>query len=411
MRLKLLIPFAFVLTLLGFSGVSSAQQVRGITEIRRDSTPSTMLYFRFDKAVVDSGYMNNAASLKELDGILTNKVIISGLDSIVIVSSSSIDGVVEYNKKLSQQRAVAVKGYLIWKYPNIEQSTIHTHSIGENWDGLKELVEKDTGTPYREQILEILRQDVNAGTKEWRLKQIDGGKAYEYITNNMLRYLRSGAATVVFYHKQEVTQEVTESKPIEEEPVKIEQVKEQTQPIVEQVVVIAEEITVKRPYYLAVKTNLLYDAFGVANIGAEFAVGRHFSLDIPFIYSPYTIKRDYKFRLLAFQPEFRYWLSEPLSGHFFGLHGTVGWFNVAKDTENRYQDSRPVYGAGISYGYALPLSKHWGAEFTIAGGYANIEYDTYYNISNGAKFDSNSKHYWGITRLGISLVYKFNLKK
>ena len=76
--------------------------------------------------------------------------------------------------------------------------------------------------------------------------------------------------------------------------------------------------------------------------------------------------------------------------------------------DRRYQDTgRPLVGAGLSYGYKLPLSEHWGAEFTVGFGYANMKYDTYYNIDNGAQIDTRIRHYWGPTKVGASLVYRF----
>ena len=79
---------------------------------------------------------------------------------------------------------------------------------------------------------------------------------------------------------------------------------------------------------------------------------------------------------------------------------------------DRYQDAdRPLLGAGVSYGYLLPLGGHWAGEFTLGAGYANMKYDTYYNIDNGARIDTRTKNYWGITRMGFSIVYRFNLKK
>ena len=51
---------------------------------------------------------------------------------------------------------------------------------------------------------------------------------------------------------------------------------------------------------------------------------------------------------------------------------------------------RDRLGAGISYGYKLPLSKHWGAEFNLGVGYANMKYNTYYNVDNGAQLDTGS---------------------
>lgn len=158
----------------------------------------------------------------------------------------------------------------------------------------------------------------------------------------------------------------------------------------------------------AVKTNVAYLAATVANLGVEYSFGDHYSVDLPIIYSPYTVARDYRLRFLAVQPEFRYWLKEPMKGHFFGVHLHIGAFNIAVDDRNRYQSPDGFYGAGLSYGYVLPFARHWAAEFTIGAGYVHTKYDTYYNIPNGARFEKGiSYNYWGLTKVGIGLVYRF----
>lgn len=45
---------------------------------------------------------------------------------------------------------------------------------------------------------------------------------------------------------------------------------------------------------MAVKTNLAVWAATVANLGVEFGFGRHYSVDMPVIYSPYTVRRVYR---------------------------------------------------------------------------------------------------------------------
>ena len=164
-----------------------------------------------------------------------------------------------------------------------------------------------------------------------------------------------------------------------------------------------------RPSYRwAVKTNVAYLAATVANIGIEYGFGKHCSVDLPIIYSPYTVARDYRLRFLAVQPEFRYWLKEPMKGHFLGAHLNIGAFNIAVDDKNRYQSPDGFYGAGLSYGYVLPFARHWAAEFTLGAGYVHTKYDTYYNIPNGARFEKGqSYNYWGLTKVGINLVYRF----
>lgn len=163
---------------------------------------------------------------------------------------------------------------------------------------------------------------------------------------------------------------------------------------------------------MAVKTNLAVWAATVANLGVEFGFGRHYSVDVPVIYSPYTVRRVYRMNLFAVQPEFRYWLDRPFRGHFFGLHLHSGGFNIAVDARTRYQDCRPFWGTGISYGYVVPLNRRWGAEFTLGAGFVNVKYDQFYNIPNGARYGHGLTHtYWGVTRAGITLLYRFGFKK
>lgn len=162
--------------------------------------------------------------------------------------------------------------------------------------------------------------------------------------------------------------------------------------------------------YVAVKTNLAAWAGTIMNLAADVQVSEHFSVELPVLWCPWYVSDKHAVKTFTIQPEGRYWLARPGKGHFFGVHAHIGWFNV-KWNRDRYQDtSRPLLGAGISYGYLLPLGEHWAGEFTLGAGYANLKYNTYYNIGNGARIDTRTKNYWGITRVGISVVYRFNLK-
>lgn len=159
--------------------------------------------------------------------------------------------------------------------------------------------------------------------------------------------------------------------------------------------------------YVAVKTNVPFLAVAVQNLAVEVQLARHISLDLPVMWSISDIERRHALRTIALQPEARWWLKSVGTGHFFGVHAHAAWFNV-KWEDDRYQtEKRPLIGAGLSYGYKLPLSAHWGAEFNVGAGYANMQYNTYYNLDNGAWIDTRTRHYWGITRAGISLVYRF----
>lgn len=174
-----------------------------------------------------------------------------------------------------------------------------------------------------------------------------------------------------------------------------------------------DELLSKRFPSVALKTNIALLGIGVTNLGVEFKLKERLSLDVPFIYSPYTIHRNWNIRILAIQPEFRYWLTEAMSGHFFGAYGHIGFFNVAFNDRNRYQDKNgdtPAWGLGVGYGYSLPLSDKLGFQFNVGVGFTQFRYDSYYNVPNGAKHDTSIKNYWGISRLGVSFYYVFNKK-
>lgn len=173
-------------------------------------------------------------------------------------------------------------------------------------------------------------------------------------------------------------------------------------------------------YAFAVKTNLmLLGMDAIANAAGEVFLPplweRHFSVDLSLVYSPYTVASSWKFRALAIQPELRWWIQRklPWGGQFVGLHTHVAWYSVSTNSLDYYQDRdgrSPLWGAGLSYGYALALPwwSRCSMEFTLGAGYARLDYDVFYNVPNGAKYASGTKNYWGLTRAGISFMY--NLK-
>ena len=221
-------------------------------------------------------------------------------------------------------------------------------------------------------------------------------------------------------HEEPEKEEVTETNiPAEQpQPEQPQQPAEQRQPqqqpaepLSQQAVEAVSEQLPSAGRYVALKTNLAAWAGTILNIAVDVQVNEHLSVELPILWCPWHISSKHAVKTFTIQPEARYWLSKPGKGHFFGVHAHIGWFNV-KWNRDRYQDiDRPLLGAGISYGYLLPFNEHWAGEFTLGAGYANMRYDTYYNMDNGARIDTRTKNYWGITRVGLSVVYRFNLRK
>ena len=253
-----------------------------------------------------------------------------------------------------------------------------------------------------------------------------------YSSLPLLKQMEEDVSKSLPAEKEQKTEEITpvvvekETEPVREE----QEIKEEIQQAEQQATPVQQEVksdlertdqpmqtdkSVSAPQtssrYVAVKTNLAAWAGTIMNLAADVQVSEHFSVELPVLWCPWYVSSEHAIKTFTVQPEARYWLSKPGKGHFFGVHAHVGWFNV-KWNRDRYQDTeRPLLGAGISYGYLLPFNEHWAGEFTLGAGYANMRYDTWYNIDNGARIDTRTKNYWGITRVGLSVVYRFNLKK
>lgn len=389
----------------------------GSRTVEKHEVREVEFLFKFGNFEVDREF--SKSSLNELNEILSDSVVVSLLDSITIVASSSLEGVMEHNHMIASQRARSVRDYIESSYKAIPQSTISTINIGENWHLLRENVELDSEIPYKERVLAILNDSINGGTKKWRIMQIADGAAWSYLQRRHFPLLRSCLVVVKLqlcddnYDNEEQEVDSHNSQIIEKSQIgdKIDDKSEQSYCCGELQEFIDDEFTPK----LGVKTNLVAYGAGIANIGVEIALSNCLSIDVPFYYSPYTLSESYKFRVLAIQPEFRYWLGSVAAGHFFGLHSHIGYFNIAIDDKFRYQDQNvdtPLWGVGASYGYTLPLnrSKSLALEFSVGAGYANIKYDKYYNVSNSIVAESGEKDYWGLTRFGVSFIYNINLK-
>lgn len=171
-----------------------------------------------------------------------------------------------------------------------------------------------------------------------------------------------------------------------------------------------------RAQAFAAKTNLLYDATGTINLGAEIGLSRKLTLDLSGNLNPWTYntKTNTKLKHILVQPELRYWLCESFAGHFFGVHAHWADFNVgALDlplgiTQNslaKYRYRGNLYGAGISYGYQWIFKSRWAVEAELGMGYAYMDYKKYQCENCGTLLGREKTHYIGPTKAAVSLIF------
>ncbi|MCD7936479.1 MAG: DUF3575 domain-containing protein [Tannerellaceae bacterium] len=170
---------------------------------------------------------------------------------------------------------------------------------------------------------------------------------------------------------------------------------------------------------VGIRTNLLYWGTTTPNLSVETALGKKITLEVTGGYNPFTFHDNKKLRHWLVQPELRLWTCEKFVGSFFGFHAHYGEYNVGgiklpleifRGLENhRYQGY--AVGGGFSYGYQWYLGPHWNIEAQFGFGYTYTEFDRYECHKCGEHLGKGHKHYFGPTRIGVSLVYLFKSKK
>lgn len=181
----------------------------------------------------------------------------------------------------------------------------------------------------------------------------------------------------------------------------------------------------RKLYPLAgVKTNLLAwtgllpdfkTAAFMPNLEAEFYFAGRWSVSASALYADWEYGGGKQFwGISSYSMEPRFWFRDDglFRGFFVGVYGEAGDFNDQKDrrddaaTATNYTGT--FWSAGVSAGYLLPLSRHWGLELSLRVGYRGAKYDVYdrelpylyYNYS-----DKENK--FTLTGLRLNVVYRF----
>ena len=316
-----------------------------------------------------------------------------------IGGSASPEGPVWWNKQLGDYRSKALAAYLKDK-AQLPDSLLRVENLAEDWFSTERALRRTPLFPHRDRILDIIADEPDWNRRKERIRAIDGGRTWSRLIREMFAPFRN-ARMVIVCHAEGL--QVALSEPLLPPP--------PATPVYPTPFIPAQVCPhTPASRFFALKTNALFAAALVANLGFEAELWPKWSIDIPVWYSPYDITPTRKLRLLATQPELRRWTKKAGEGHFIGLHTHIVGFNVAINEHGRYQDpNHALWGMGLSYGYACHLDrkKRWGLELNIGAGFAEYSYDTYRNWPNGPKVASGSNWYWGVTRAGVSISYKW----
>lgn len=185
----------------------------------RDYTPDRVLrkehgalyvHFPVNKWDLDPAFRENRATLDQIVQI-TRDIFADTTSSVVriqIIGLASPEGPVRFNQQLGRNRGLALQHYLQQRVPQAADSLFQTVNGGEAWTELRDQI-ADSSSPYRDEMLRIIDTETDVDRRERLLKQLDGGRAYRYLADNVLSDQRnSGYIAICYDYKPDVAARV-----------------------------------------------------------------------------------------------------------------------------------------------------------------------------------------------------------
>lgn len=381
-------------------------------------------YFRVGSFSPDLSFQKNAS---QMDSILLNIHLMKGkatLNHILVVSSASPVGNTNFNRSLSIKRGLAIRS-LIQKYILLPDSLFVLTSLGQDWEGLSSLV-RESDMPYKEEVLHILYK-----TPEWifrnkaivdgrkkKLMMLHGGDTWRYMQKRFFPELCNTTIKCEFVFtplpKNTKEQAITEIKTIENtvlynRPNNHDSIL--TNRTLQDSIDISPKIPDANPFYMSLKSNLLYDALLIPNIGLEFYLGKEWYVSGNWMYSWWkNDRRHYYWRVYGGDLEIRKYLGrraseKPLTGHHLGLYFQLLTYDFELGGRG-YQGGRWSYGMGLNYGYSLPIGRRLNLDFGIGLGYLGGKYKIYTPKDNFYVWQkTKQRNLFGITKAEVSLIW------
>ena len=379
---------------------------------------SVKIYFRQDYSTLDLSLRHNRAVLDSIAARLrrgsADSVLV--LRRVLVEGAASPEGTIARNRRLSERRAGRLFNHLS-RYAALPDSLLVFRYLGRDWAGLARLVEADPAVPHHDATLGFVRDIVRrsqggeraADNNVGRLSRFRGGAPYRYMYRELFPELRA-SRMVLWYDRI--------WNPLKLRPVAVAGPLPPMRPAPLVPVAIAppEE---RPPFYMAVKTNMVYDALLVPNVGVEFYLGRGLSLGADWMYGWWKKDRAHWYwRAYGGGVTLRKWFgrraaAKPLAGHHVGLFALVQTFDF--ETGGRgYMGGRPggdifdraCFGGGVEYGYSLPVRRRLNIDFTAGIGYLGGRYHEYVPQDGCYVWQSTRKlRYFGPTRVEVSLVW------
>ena len=320
---------------------------------------SARIHYRQGHREVDMLFRDNRAELERFIRTLREEHGADRLESVVIRSWASPEGVNRLNGVLSERRADSLKSYLV-RHAGIPDSLICIHGEGIAWDMLRQMVAA-SDILYKEEVLHILDHtpvwvfDKAGRVVDGRKKQLmdlRGGMPYTYMLENFFPELRSR---------------------------------------------------------LSVACYRLYDAILMPSLEVEYRIADRWTVNLEGDMAWWNNDGKHKcYQVATISPEGRWWFGQkqgsPWHGHYLGVFGGFTWYDLENGKEGYQGEAEMV---GVSYGYMFPIGRRLSLEAGIGLGYMHSKYEEYLPIDGHYVYQqTNRMNYFGPLKLKFALVWR-----
>ena len=395
-------------------------------EVQPTEADTLQVHFRVGQSALDLSYMDNKEQIDNFVARVREHFAEQPEKSLKldIYSGSSPEGPAELNRRLGEQRGLALKGILLEQLGDLlDQVTVVNQ--GARWGSLYNLIAA-SDEPWREDALYILSKqpeddEWKVDPREAKLRKLKNGAVWNQIAANYLTELRTSGSAVIAPVIDKKGEWVS---------------RRDTLIIRDTIIYIPEECpcprdTVDLSPVWALKTNLIEWGLLAPNVQAEFPIGTSnlWSIEAEFFCPWWVWNHNANARqCINIGVEGRYWLGNRakhslLDGWHVGLGLAGGYYDIEQEAHHGYQgEYLNIYG-NIGYQHRFGRHKQWGVDAALGLGWIPTQYREYLGSSvfpagHEEAWDahlmwqrSDSGHILGATHANISLIYFFHTKK
>lgn len=386
--------------------------------------------FRLNDAHIDPAYSDNALRIDEaisfLCGLANDTA--ARISSVAFCGSASPEGSYEWNRHLASRRLAALERF-IREYIDLPDSIISRSDSYIPWDYLRGRV-SESDLLMKDTIISIIGMDAqvvsdpstgkHVDRRILLLKRLEDGNVWDQLMRRYFSDMRSSSVVAITYKEMPAsaslsvpTSEVSDIMNIVSADRAI-----RCQPIL---IPLEEDFSLKhhKHLYMGIYTNLLFDALGVPNLGAEFYLGRNFSIAGNWMHAWWCQECHRRYwRLYGGEINLRRWFGsasrlKPLAGHHLGIYAQAFTYDFQLGGKV-YMGGEPGgtifdrahFGGGVEYGYALPVASRFNIDFSLGVGYAGGRVYEFKPKDDGyEKISIKERRWFGPTKLNISLVW------